>query len=51
MITENGDVIDAVFGCKSINARIVTSPYIIGTSNTLLKLIQKKAVSVYNGKG
>lgn len=50
MISENGDVIDAVFGQKSIAARIVSSVDIIGTSNTLLKVIGSKAVSIYKGK-
>jgi hypothetical protein len=47
LITENGEVIDAVFGGTSIAARIVNSPDIIGTTNTLLKVIAKKAVALY----
>lgn len=46
--TENGQAIDAIFGCKSITNRIVLSPFIIGTTNTLLKVIGKKAVEIYN---
>ena len=42
MVTENGDVIDVVFGQKSIVNRIVNSPAMIGTTNTLLKVIAKK---------
>lgn len=49
-LTESGEVIDAVFSVKSINARIVTSPFMIGTSNTLLKVIAKRAVAAYRGK-
>lgn len=49
MVTENGDVIDVVFGQKSIVNRIVNSPAMIGTTNTLLKVIAKKAVSLYKG--
>lgn len=47
MTTEDGEKIDAVFGYKSINARIVLSPTIIGTTTTLLKVIAKKAVEIY----
>ena len=49
MVTENGDVIDVVFGQKSIVNRIVNSPAMMGTTNTLLKVIAKKAVSLYKG--
>ena len=49
MTTEDGQVIDAVFGQKSIDARIVSSPPIIGTSNVLLKLIAQKAAALYRG--
>ena len=48
MVSEDGDVIDAVFGAESIAKRIVTSPYIIGTTTTVLKLMAKKAVAIYN---
>jgi hypothetical protein len=47
LISEDGTVIDAVFGGQSINDRIVTSPIVIGTSNTLLKIIANKAVDLY----
>jgi hypothetical protein len=50
MTTENGEVIDAIFGYKSIQARIVSSPDVIGTSSTLLKVIAKKAIAAYRGK-
>jgi len=40
--------VDALFSGKSIYNRIVTSPYIIGTTATLLKEIAKKAVAAYN---
>lgn len=46
-ITENGEVIDAIFSNKSINDRIVLSPYIIGTTNSLLEVIANKAVEIY----
>ena len=40
--TESGEIIDAVFGYQSISNRIVNSPFVIGTTNTLLKVISKK---------
>ncbi len=49
MTTETGEKIDAVFGQKSIDARIVLSPEIIGTTTTLLRVIAKHAVQLYNG--
>jgi hypothetical protein len=48
--TEDGTKIDAIFGAKSIYDRIVTSPYIIGTTSTLLSEIAKRAVKIYKGK-
>lgn len=47
MTTESGELIDGVFGAQSISDRIVTNPYIIGTTNTLLKVIAKKAIAAY----
>lgn len=49
MTSEDGEVIDAVFGSKSVYNRIVLSPFIIGTSISLLKVIGKKALSIYKG--
>lgn len=46
-VTENGEEIDAVFGARSINARIVNSPYIMGTTNTLLVEVGKLAYQMY----
>lgn len=48
MRTESGTIIDAVFGQKSIDDRIVNSAIIIGTTNTILDVIGKKAVEIYN---
>lgn len=45
--TESGTPIDAVFGAKSVDDRIVQSPFIIGTTTTLLNVIAKKAVELY----
>jgi len=47
--TESGEDLDAIFGYTSINARIVLSPDLIGTTTTLLKVIAKQAVKVYKG--
>lgn len=48
--TEDGEDIDAIFGYQSINARIILSPEIMGTTNTLLRVISKKVASTYFGK-
>lgn len=45
--TESGTKIDSVFGYRSIIARIVTSPIVMGTTTTILKIIAKKAVKIY----
>jgi hypothetical protein len=50
MTTESGKVIDAVFGQKSIDDRIVNSAIVIGTTNSLLDVVGKKAVEIYKGK-
>ena len=50
MTTENGEKIDAVFGNRSIMARVTLSPYLIGTTTTLLKAIGNKAVQAYRSK-
>ena len=47
--TESGEEVDAIFGAKSVAARIVTSPFIIGTANVVLDLIGKNAVKAYKG--
>lgn len=48
IVTESGVVVDAFFGANSIFNRIVNSPFIIGTTTTLLDVIGKKAVEIYN---
>lgn len=50
MTTESGEPIEAVFGGKSIEARIVNSPFTIGTTATLLRVIAKQACEIYRGK-
>lgn len=47
MLTQDNETIDAVFGFRSILARIVSSPMIIGTTTTLMKIITNKAVQLY----
>lgn len=48
--TESGEDIDAIFGYRSISDRIVLSPELIGTTNTLLGFIGKQAVKIYRGE-
>lgn len=45
--TESGEQIDAIFGQKSIDDRVVHSPIMIGTTNVLLRVIGKKAYEAY----
>jgi hypothetical protein len=45
--TESGTTIDAVFSAASVDNRIVLSPYLIGTTNTLLGVIARKVVEAY----
>lgn len=47
MTTESGTPIDAVFGMRSIMARVVNSPALIGTTSTLLKVVAKRAAEIY----
>ncbi|MDR3392306.1 MAG: hypothetical protein P4L77_11290 [Sulfuriferula sp.] len=48
--TEHGDKIGAIFGAKSIQARIVHSPDLIGTTTTLLDVLAERVVKAYRGK-
>lgn len=47
VITEDGEECDAVFGAVSVDARIVLSPHVIGTTTTLLRLIGEEAYRRY----
>lgn len=47
---EDGRPLDAIFGYASIANRIVESPIIMGTTNTLLKVIGQRAAEMYRGK-
>jgi len=47
MYTENGEKIQAIFSNKGIASRIVLSPYIMGTTATILQVLARKAVQAY----
>lgn len=38
LLTEDGEEVDAVFGAKSVDDRIVISPHAIGTTTTLMRI-------------
>lgn len=46
---KNGIEIDAIFGAKSIFDRIVPSPFLIGTTTTLLGIIGKNTAKIFKG--
>ena len=46
IVTEDGQDIDVVFGAKSCFDRIVSSPFLIGTTNVLLDVIGKRAAAM-----
>ena len=48
--TESGEDLDALFGYVSISNRIVLSPEIMGTTNTLLRIMSKKVAERYFSK-
>jgi hypothetical protein len=45
--TERGEEVDSIFSAASIDNRIVMSPFVIGTTNTLLKVLGDKMVQAY----
>lgn len=47
--TESGEPLDAIFGNTSIDERIVHSPKLMGTTNTLLRVLSKHVAAVYRG--
>lgn len=47
---EDGREIEAFFGYTSIQARVVSSPYLMGTTATLLDWVADKAIEAYFGK-
>ena len=48
--TEDGRPLDAKFGNTSIEDRMVLSPKVIGTTNTLLKVLSKRVSKIYRGE-
>lgn len=48
--TESGEPLDAMFGYISISNRIVLSPEVMGTTNTLLRVMSKKVAERYFSK-
>lgn len=50
MHTDTGEKVLAVFGMRSIYARVVTSPILIATTNTLLMKIGEKASKIYRSQ-
>jgi len=48
IVTENGEHVDAIFGFRSVYARIVLSPLLIGTTATLMKVLADRAVKMFN---
>jgi hypothetical protein len=46
--TSSGENVQAIFGAKSAEDRIVQSVYKVGTTNTLLKLLTKAAIAAYD---
>ena len=49
-IAEDGTVVDITFSRQSVANRIVNSMDLIGTSNTVLALIEKEAIELYLNK-
>lgn len=49
IIAEDGTKIHAKFSYRSINARIVNSPVLMGTTNVLLRLGSKAMFNIYKG--
>lgn len=45
--TEDGDIVEAIFAYRSVANRGVLSPAVVGTTSTLLDVIAKGAVKVY----
>ena len=47
--TQDGEEVEALFSYRAISARIVNSPLIMGTTNTLLNVLADRMIKVYNG--
>jgi hypothetical protein len=48
IVSEDGQVIDAIFGYQSLSNRIVLSPEEIGTTSTLLVALSEMVVAAYD---
>jgi hypothetical protein len=48
--TESGEALDAMFGYISFSKRIVLSPEVMGTTNTLLRVMSQKVAERYFSK-
>lgn len=48
--TESGVEVDAKFGSISVGNRGVGSPYLMGTTSILMKIVQRKMIEAYRGK-
>lgn len=49
VLTEQGETVDAIFGAQSVYNRIVDNPFVVGTTNVLLRLASEKAAKLYFG--
>jgi len=47
IVTETNHKVESLFSTTSVSARIVTSPYTIGTTTTLLNLLRDNVVDMY----
>lgn len=48
--TRSGMEVHGVFGGKSVEARIVNSPFLLGPASTVLRVLAKKMVDIYRGR-
>lgn len=48
--TDTGEPLDAIFGNTSIEDRMVLSPKLMGTTNTLLRVLSQHVAAVYRGE-
>lgn len=47
VVTEDGELIDIIFGCTSVDNRIVNSAWLIGTGSIISDEITQRAVAMY----
>lgn len=48
--TESGADLDVIYSYTCVNARIILSPEVAGTTNTLLRVLSKRVAKVYKGE-